>query len=78
MAVEALWYPPETRPFVPHLTLARVQRSHPAAVQKFLEREKVALERSYGIVRVDRVTLFESRLHPQGAVYTPLAHFPLA
>jgi 2'-5' RNA ligase len=78
MAVEALGYPPETRPFVPHLTLARVQRSHPAAVQKFLEREKAALERSYGIVRVDRVTLFESRLHPQGAVYTPLAHFPLA
>ena len=77
-ALEPLGYPPETRPFVPHLTLARVKRSHPAAVQKFLEREKAALERSYGVVRVDRVTLFESRLHPQGAVYTPLAHFSLA
>ncbi len=76
-AVEALGFPPETRPFVPHLTLARVKQSHPAALQKMREREKSVLERSYGIVWVRQVTLFESRLHPQGAIYTPLAHFPL-
>lgn len=76
-AVEPLGYPPETRPFVPHLTLARIKQSHPAALQKLREREKPALERSYGIVWVRQVTLFESRLHPQGAIYTPLAHFLL-
>ncbi|MCS7312187.1 MAG: RNA 2',3'-cyclic phosphodiesterase [Acidobacteria bacterium] len=76
-AVEPLGYPPETRPFIPHLTLARVKRSHPAVLQKLREREKTALEGSYGVIWVRQVTLFESRLHPQGAVYTPLAHFPL-
>ncbi len=66
-----LGFAPETRPFHPHLTLARARRgARPQA-----PRPGTACE--LGVVEATRVTLFESHLSPAGARYTPLAHFPL-
>jgi len=59
--------------FTPHLTLARFRDRVP--------REKLAQIadiRAYaGPSRIDRVTLYESRLSPAGPTYHPLAHAPL-
>lgn len=61
----------EDRPFSLHVTLARLERPWPeAACQRFL--------REVGSWRVDpfvarEVVLYESRLGPGGAVYTPRA-----
>jgi 2'-5' RNA ligase len=35
-------------------------------------------DRSFGLSRIDRITLYRSRLRPDGAVYTPIVTFPLA
>jgi 2'-5' RNA ligase len=65
------WYTPEKRPFWPHVTLARVRRGRrrvpalPAVAppsDPFTARE---------------LTLYRSTLHPQGAVYEPLARTEL-
>jgi 2'-5' RNA ligase len=57
------------RPFTPHLTLARFRDR--------LSRAKIAqivdIQASAGPSRIDRVTLYESRLSPAGPTYVPLA-----
>lgn len=57
------------RPFTPHLTLARLRDRLPRA--------KIAqiadIQASAGPSRIDRVTLYESRLSPAGPTYVPLA-----
>lgn len=81
-AIEAetrkLGYPAEERPFSPHLTLGRIsQNAHPdevAQVARALGEMQVG---ELGRVRVDRLHLFRSDLHPSGAVYTALHHFLL-
>jgi 2'-5' RNA ligase len=69
----ALGFPPEGRPFSPHLTLARVQR---AARQGDYERIASALalqlNTELGVAAVDGVSLFRSKLTPQGASYSRL------
>jgi 2'-5' RNA ligase len=56
-------------PFMPHLTLARFRDRMPRGVLgKFLE-----IPASAGPSRIDRVTLYESRLSPAGPAYIPLA-----
>ncbi len=81
-AIEAetqqLGYPAEERPFSPHLTLGRIsQNARPeevSQVAKALSEVEVGV---LGEVRVEQVHLFRSDLHPSGAVYTALYHFPL-
>lgn len=56
-------------PFTPHLTLARFRDRIPrATVAKFLDIPVCA-----GPSRIDRVTLYQSRLSPAGPTYIPLA-----
>jgi RNA 2',3'-cyclic 3'-phosphodiesterase len=77
--VEARLYEPERRPFWPHVTVARVKREErgsqrPALVSRppgALPRE---LLRPFDGVRM---TLYRSKLQPQGAQYTPLAQVEL-
>ncbi|MEX2447671.1 MAG: RNA 2',3'-cyclic phosphodiesterase [Solirubrobacterales bacterium] len=77
--VAARLYEPEKRPFWPHVTVARVRREErgskrPASVAKppgALPRE---LLRPFDGVRM---TLYRSKLQPQGAQYTPLAQVEL-
>jgi 2'-5' RNA ligase len=70
-----LSFPPEGRPFSPHLTLGRVRSSRgKAALAQALDRQKDA---EIGTFRAGEVFLFRSELKPTGAVYTKLGDFPM-
>ena len=67
-------FPREDRPFRPHLTIGRITSSRLTGEPiKFLAQ---AGDCSAGSFCADRLTLFQSVLTPQGAVYTQLACFP--
>src|SRR5687767_434529 len=70
---EDLGLPPGEGPFKPHLTLARFRER--------VSRGKLAkiadIRASAGPCRIDRVTLYESRLSPKGPTYVKLAEAPL-
>jgi 2'-5' RNA ligase len=66
--------PRETRPFSPHLTIARWKASRPSDRRRVLQH---ATDRAIARVRIDHATLYHSRLSSQGATYTRLAHAPL-
>jgi RNA 2',3'-cyclic 3'-phosphodiesterase len=62
--------------FKPHLTLMRLRESWPpASVQMF---EKALREYRSDDFVVDSVTLYSSKLNPNGAIHTPLREFALA
>jgi 2'-5' RNA ligase len=67
-AAVAAGFPPEDRPFRPHLTLGRwrERESRPELPGADL-----------GEARVDALVLFRSELRSGGALYTPLERFPL-
>ncbi len=69
-AAAAAGIPRETRPFRPHLTLARTRRPGPAKINfpDWTELE--------GWVN-KKVVLMKSELHPSGPVYTKLQEWPL-
>lgn len=68
-----LGYAPDNRPFSAHLTLGRVSRNARSgeiqAVSRAIERSKIGF---IGITPVQDVRLYQSDLHPEGAVYTCL------
>ena len=64
---------PDRRAFHPHITLARLGRSSGPA-DGFLARSGTV---STAPFRVDAFGLYESRLTPEGAVYTELEAYPL-
>jgi RNA 2',3'-cyclic 3'-phosphodiesterase len=77
--VDARLYEPEKRPFWPHVTVARVKREErgskrPALVSRPPGTLPKRLLRPFDAVRV---TLYRSRIKPQGAQYTPLAQVEL-
>ncbi len=73
--LDGLGFEREDRPFRAHLTLARVKgRLHQDARRLLASTPADAI----GGGTVSRVTLFESRLSPRGAIHTALAHGPLA
>jgi RNA 2',3'-cyclic 3'-phosphodiesterase len=66
------WYAPEPRPFLAHVTVARVGRD--ARVRPPASSALPALPAlSAGVVQCSRVTLYRSRLSPAGARYEPLS-----
>lgn len=68
-------FPREDRPFHPHITVGRTRGALPPA---WGERFVQALSgKGFGVVPVSSFTLYESRLGPGGAVYTPLCDFRL-
>ena len=69
-ALEDLGFPRETRAFHPHLTLGRVKS--PRQLSPLLEHLFEHRETDFGTVQLGAVTLFESRLKPQGAEYTQI------
>ncbi len=74
-AMEEIGFPPEPRPFSPHLTLARFREPRPeSALLAAAERHATA---SMGRCDVREFHLYESKLKPQGAEYIKLARFPL-
>jgi len=71
-AARAEGFPPEDRPFHPHLTLARARRDVHATPPRDAVGELGAT------VECAEVVLFRSDLGPAGARYSPLDAFPLA
>ena len=63
---ERIGYPPEGRPFRPHITLGRVRESQRLPAGAIQRLESIAEGPSY---LVDRVVLFESQLTPAGPTY---------
>jgi 2'-5' RNA ligase len=63
----------ESRPFSPHLTLARAREGRPLLPQDL----KGLPEPPEGTIRVSEALLMRSDLRPEGPLYTPLARFPL-
>jgi 2'-5' RNA ligase len=74
--LDRLGYRSEQRRYVPHLTLGRAGRKGPS---RPLVRELAGLaEFDGGSMIVDEVTVYASRLGPEGPTYDVLAHAPLA
>ena len=69
-------FPEEERPFRAHLTLARIK--DPREVSGVSEAMTRHATFSAGDFTVGELVLFQSRLTPQGAIYTRLATFPLS
>jgi 2'-5' RNA ligase len=73
-ATSRIGFPSENREFRPHLTLGRVKGP---ARGDWRSRIEEAGPRASGGFEVTDYILFESRLGPGGAVYTPLERFAL-
>jgi 2'-5' RNA ligase len=67
-AAVALGFAREDRTYRPHLTLGRWRERVPRPALPVVD---------LGVTRLERLALFRSELRPGGAVYTPLAEFPL-
>ena len=69
-------FPRETRPFSPHLTLARVrgEGNAPGELGRYLADNAATV---YGETRFDRIVLFRSDLKKEGPLYTALEEMPL-
>ena len=70
-----LGFPPEGRPFSPHLTLGRLRspRGRDALLRTLTEKKDLEI----GVFQAATVILFKSELKPSGAVYTKLRIFPM-
>jgi 2'-5' RNA ligase len=69
-ALAPLGIPSETRAFVPHLTLARIDS--PRRVEALVRSAEELGAADFGSARETEYYLFESKLKPSGAVYTKL------
>lgn len=65
----ALGFPVERRPYRPHLTLGRVKGAVPAGFTNWVAEES---RREIGRCEMEKVALMESRMKPEGSIYTPL------
>ena len=74
-ALQEIGFPREKRGFRPHLTLGRVRsnRGKGSLIEAVESNARVDL----GHLQVDELTLFESELTRQGAVYTALGRYSL-
>ncbi|HYI94755.1 MAG TPA: RNA 2',3'-cyclic phosphodiesterase [Bryobacteraceae bacterium] len=73
--LSSMGIPKETKPFSPHLTLARVKDVVPLSRL----RDEIAHLPSaeFGAFNADRFYLYESKTGPNGSIYSKLAEFPL-
>lgn len=62
-----------SKPYTPHITLGRIKRNASDDWSQVLS----GLPDDWPEYQVDRFTLWESTLTPEGAVYRPLQEFPL-
>lgn len=77
-AINALGYPPEQRPFRPHITLGRPRRSvSDAQLARIGSSVSDTSAPSPIGWQVESVDVMQSELHPSGARYTVLGSVPL-
>jgi 2'-5' RNA ligase len=77
-ALAALGFPPEGRPFTPHLTLGRVRETASRAERQALGEAVGRLKAEASApIEVGSVSLMRSQLTPAGAIYTRLASVAL-
>lgn len=74
-ALQEIGFPREKRGFRPHLTLGRVRSGRGKG--SLVEAVESNAEVDLGYLQIDEVTLFESDLKPQGAIYTALGRYRL-
>ena len=74
-ALEPLGLAPETRPYLPHVTLARIKKHH--AIRAIRERIANMTDLEFGAFDAIAFHLFVSRPTPAGSVYTKLATYDL-
>jgi 2'-5' RNA ligase len=67
-ALNAVGVATESRPYSPHLTIGRLRQQQPDLTDLCNSAAQIPI----GQLRVDRLVLFESRLHPGGAEHVPL------
>jgi len=73
-----LGFEPESRPFTPHLTIARIKESTTTDDRKRLGEIVSATKCELTFpIRVQSVSLMRSQLTPQGAIYHRIASVPL-
>ncbi len=75
--VEGLGYPPESRPFNPHLTLARIKEGAKEVGRALARIGLLDGDVQLGQLDVRTVALMQSELRPSGSVYTKLWEVPL-
>lgn len=75
--LSSLGYPPEERPFQPHITIGRLQRGGRPGTDLTPVVDHFRTW-SPGSFRVTEVVTFASTLDPDGPVYTPMARARLA
>lgn len=68
-------FPPEDRPFHPHLTLGRMRSNR--GKDELVGRMERYREEEFGNFQVDKVVLFKSDLKPTGPIYTRLREVKL-
>lgn len=72
-AVERCGFAPERRAYLPHLTIGRVRSlKSPGRLGRALGE---AADASFGVSRIERVTLYRSELGPRSSTYHQLAAF---
>ena len=77
-ALSPLGFPPESRSFSPHLTLARFREgASPEERRGFAEHARAIGPDSPLLFEVDAVVLMRSQLTPSGAIYSRLANIEL-
>ncbi len=73
--LEGLGFRRETRPFRPHITLARIKHSRDVSVIR--DSAASFAETEFGRQHAEAVTVYSSRLSAGGPQYTPMDHAPL-
>jgi 2'-5' RNA ligase len=68
-----LGFAPESRPFTPHLTLARLRNQAPLDEQKKFGQIIVGTKFEAGIIKVDAISLMKSQLTRGGAIYSRIS-----
>ncbi|GJL57328.1 MAG: RNA 2',3'-cyclic phosphodiesterase [Nitrospirales bacterium] len=75
-ALEPLGFPPEDKPFFPHLTLARINHNNTQVGGALTQSGFLEQSQALGILHIDRITLFRSEVSQSGAEYTALRTLP--
>ncbi len=77
-ALEPFGFPPEEKPYHPHLTLARIKRENANVGSALAENGVLHNDQQLGTLPIDQFILFQSDRNSFGATYTPLGSVQLS